>query len=432
MQIGYSLKTSFLIFGLCLANILSATPKMVDRVAAVLNNDVILESSVNNMLTAIKNSTDPNELPDNNTLRHQVIDRLIIENLILQLNKKANIKITDEDVERTIENIARQHHLSVKALASRLAKEGINFNNYRERIRKEMIIEETKMNEVRRRISITPLEVDTLAKIIAKKTTNNIEVNVSHILIAIPESPTPAQMKAAQIKANQIVKKLKQGEKFARLAATYSNDALALSGGNLSWKKPSELPSLFEKEVVTAHKNEIIGPLQSGVGFHILKVNDVRQENKDSVTTLEANARHILLKTNVIFDDKQAKAKLVNIRQEILNNKTTFALAAKKFSEDAGSKNKGGELGWNMPDRYDNTFRITLLKLKKGEISQPIKSNSGWHLIQLLETRKADHTNLAQKYQAYQIIFNRKFSEESQIWIQELQANAYINIMDNK
>lgn len=432
MQIGYSLKTIFLIFGLCLANILSATPKMVDRVAAVVNNDVILESSVNNMLTTIKSNTDPNELPSKNSLRSQIIDRLIIESLILQVNEKANIKITDEDVAKTIENIAKQHNLSVKTLTSRLAEEGMNFNDYRERIRREMIIEETKMNEVRRRISITPLEVDSLAKIIAQKPTNNIEVNVSHILIAIPESPTPVQIQVAQVKANQIVKKLKQGEKFARLAATYSNDDLALSGGNLNWKKPSELPSLFEKEVITAHKNEIIGPLQSGVGFHILKVNDVRQENKKSVTVLETNARHILLKTSLIFDDKQAKAKLVSIRQDILNNKMTFDLAAKKFSEDAGSKNKGGELGWSMPDRYDNAFRVTLLKLKKGEISQPIKSNFGWHLIQLLDTRKVDHTDLAQKYQAYQIIFNRKFSEESQIWIQELKANAYINIMDDK
>ena len=240
------------------------------------------------------------------------------------------------------------------------------------------------------------------------------------------------QRNSAQNKANQIIKKLKQGEKFERLATAYSNDQAALSGGHLGWKKPSELPSLFEEHVANAHRNQIIGPLQSGVGFHILKVNDVRKKTKKPVNVLETNARHILLKTNVIFSDKEAREKLVQLRETVLQNKLTFNEAAKQFSDDVHTKNTGGELGWTMPEKYDAAFRAALLNLKKGEISQPVKSAFGWHLIQLLGTRQEDRSDLAYKDQAYREIFNRKFSEEAQIWMQHLRDDAYINTVDDK
>lgn len=432
MQIGHCLKSIFFMLGLTFISTALATPKMVDRVAAVVNNDVILESSVTDMIKTVKGNTDPSELPDDKTLRHQVIERLITETLILQRSEKLNLKITEADVTRAISRIAKQNGLSVNELTNHLAKTGMTFKEYRKRIRREMIIEEIRMNEVRRRISITPQEVDALAKIVANKPTQNLEVNVSHILIAVPESPSQTQLTDAKKKAQLIIQKLKEGEKFSRLAAAYSNDHLALSGGNLGWKKPNELPSLFENKVIRAHKNDIIGPLQSGVGFHMLKINDVRRDDKKSVTVLETNARHIVIRTNLIQNDAQVKAKLIQIRNDMLNNKITFNDAAKQFSEDPDTKNRGGELGWNPPERYDEAFYTTLLKLKKDEISRPIKSSFGWHLIQLLDTRREDRTDLAQKDQAYRLIFNRKFSEESQTWIQELRADAYINIMEDK
>lgn len=432
MHMGYRLKKFFLILGLCSATSVVSGPKMIDRVAAVVNNDVILESSVNEKLMAIKNSTDPSELPDDRTLRDQIIERLIIDRLILEISEKSTIKVTDSDVTNAINHIAKQNNISVNELKDHLLKSGINFSDYRKRIHKEMLIEETRMNEVRRRISISPQEVETLAKVIEAKPRHNMEVDVSHILIATPESSTPSHITSAQNKANQIIKKLKQGEKFERLATAYSNDQAALSGGHLGWKKPSELPSLFEEHVANAHRNQIIGPLQSGVGFHILKVNDVRKKTKKPVNVLETNARHILLKTNVIFSDKEAREKLVQLRETVLQNKLTFNEAAKQFSDDVHTKNTGGELGWTMPEKYDAAFRAALLNLKKGEISQPVKSAFGWHLIQLLGTRQEDRSDLAYKDQAYREIFNRKFSEEAQIWMQHLRDDAYINIVDDK
>lgn len=431
MRIEHCLKSVCLLLGLSLASMAFAVPKMVDRVVAVVNNDVILESSVINMITMVKRNTPPSELPDNTLLRQQVIDRLITEQLILDQSKKLGIKITDADVTDAIGRIAHQHHITLAKLADELAKTGLSFTDYRARIRKEMLIEETRLTEVRRRIAITPQEVDALAKVTASKPVLNQEVNVSHILIAIPESPSAAQINAARQKADLIVQKLKAGASFSKLAATYSNDDLALSGGAMGWKKPTELPSLFEDKVAHASQNAIIGPLQSEVGFHILKVNDVHREGVLPVRVLEINARHILMKTNLIQNDAQVKAKLNQIRKAILAHKITFNEAARQYSEDPATKNRGGELGWAPIGRYDSSFGAALSKLKKNEISMPIKSAFGWHLIQLLDTRKEDRTKAAQKEQAYQMIFNRKFAQESQVWVQELRSDAYINILNN-
>ncbi|WP_392567054.1 peptidylprolyl isomerase SurA [Utexia brackfieldae] len=420
-----------LAISLCSTALVSASPKIVDRVAAVVNNDVVLESSVNDMIKTVKSGNSAENLPDNATLRQQILDRLINDTLILQQANKAQVSITDSDVDNAINDIAKQNRISLQELKSHLARAGINFARYRNRIRSEMAIEDIRMNEVRRRIAISPSEVDALAKVIAEKPNENIDVNISHILISIPDSPTKQQLADAQNKANTVIQKLRAGESFSRLAATYSNDDQAFSGGSLGWKKINELPSLFEEPLIRAQKGDIVGPIRSGVGFHILKVNDTRAQVKKSLTVTEVNARHILLKTNLIFDDQQAQEKLNRIRDDILSNKTTFDAAAKAYSEDPGSKDKGGELGWSMPDRYDESFKRALLSLKKGEISVPIKSAFGWHIIQLLDTRQSDKTDLAQKDQAYRMIFNRKFGEEAQVWVQELRADAYINIIDD-
>lgn len=417
------------ILGLSLTTTTQAAPRVIEQVAAIVNNNVVLESDVNEMFKSVKASTDPQNLPDDSTLRHQIVERLIIDNLILQEAARAKIEVSDADITKAIQRIASENGMTIDEIRGQLTRSGISYNSYRQRIKNEITIDEIRMNEVRRRISITPQEVEALAAVLAKKPTDNVEVNISHILIAIPEEPTKAQLNAATTKAKDILTRLSKGESFARLAATYSNDDLALSGGNMGWNKINELPTLFENKLLHSQKGEIIGPIRSGVGFHILKVNNNRGATQKAVTVLEVNARHILLKTNSLLNDEQAKTKLLDMRKQILDKTATFAELAQANSDDPGSKDNGGELGWNMPERYDNAFKNALLGLKKGQISQPIKSAFGWHLIQLLDTRKEDRTDLAQKDQAYRMIFNRKFGEEVQVWIQELRSDAYVRIM---
>lgn len=419
--------TSFLIL-FCAANI-QAAPKVVDGVVAIVNNNVILQSDIDEMLQNVKASTDPQNLPDDKALRHQIIERLINENLILQQAAKLNIKISEDDITEAIKSIAQKNNMTINDLRGYLASVGMSYNSYRHKISKELLIEQARMNIIKQRIMISDREVNNLANEIAKQPNKNREVNISHILIALPESPSKKQIEDANTKAQNIVDRLKKGESFAKLAATYSNDERALEGGKMGWHKLNELPSIFEERLVRAQKNDIIGPIRSGVGFHILKVEGNHSEAPKIITIKEVNSRHILIKTNVLVTDEIAKNKIQEIRQSIVNGSTSFASAAKLYSEDLGSADNGGDLGWNNPDNFDSNFRAALLRLNKGEISQPVKSSYGWHLIQLIDSRNVDKTEDAKKEQAYRLIFNRKFGEELQVWIQELKGDAYIKIM---
>lgn len=406
----------------------NAAPRVIEQVAAVVNNNVILESDVQEMLKTIKASTNPNNLPNDKILRQQIIDRLIVENLILQKAAKAKITVSDDEVTKAIAQIASENGMTVNQLRSKLSTMGISYSAYRERIHNDMLIDQTRMNEVRHRINISDKEVENLSKNLTKQLTNNLSVKISHILIAIPEKASKQQIDVATEKARDVINRAKKGENFAKLAASYSNDDLALKGGNMGWRKLNELPTIFEERLIRAPKDSIIGPIRSGVGLHILKVDDTRTEKPKAITVQEVDARHILIKTNVLVTDQIAKQKLTDIRKAIVSGATTFEAAAKAYSEDPGSADNGGNLGWSMPERYDTDFKNGLLKLKKGEISQPVQSAYGWHLIQLLDTRKADKTESAKQDHAYRLIFNRKFAEESQIWIQELKGDAYIKI----
>lgn len=413
------------------ANTAFAAPQEVDKVAAVVDNGVVLESEVTSLLQSVKQQAKSanQQLPDDATLRHQILDRLIMDNIQLQMATKMGITLTDDDVSKAIANIADQNHLTVDQLRSRLAYEGLNYNTYRAQIRKEMLISEVRNGEVRRRVTILPQEVDALAKQMAAQGGDSAEFNLSHILLPLPENPTQDQVDQSEILAKKLVSELQHGADFGKMAITYSADPQALKGGNMGWGKRQELPSLFGQALTDAKKGQIIGPIRSGVGFHILKVNDMRDDNQ-KVSVTEVHARHILLKTSVVLTDAQARAKLEQVATDIKNGHANFADEAKQLSQDPGSANLGGDLGWASPDMYDPAFRDALLKLKKGEISAPVRSSFGWHLIQLLDSRQVDRTDAVQKDKAYRMLFNRKFSEEAQTWMQEQRAQSYVKILD--
>ncbi len=413
------------------ANTAFAAPQEVDKVAAVVDNGVVLESEVNDMLQSVKQQAKESkqQLPDEATLRRQILDRLIMDNIQLQMATKMGITLTDDDVTKAIAGIAQQNNLTVDQLRSRLAYEGLDYNTYRTQIRKEILISEVRNGEVRRRVTILPQEVDALAKQMAAQTDNEAEYNLSNILLPLPQNPTQDQVDQTEILAKKLVSDLNHGADFAKMAMTYSADPHALDGGNMGWGKLQGLPSLFAQALVNAKKGQVVGPIRSGVGFHILKVNDMRQADQ-KVSVTEVHARHILLKTSVVMTDAQAQAKLQQVAAAIRSGRANFADEAKQLSQDPGSAVNGGDLGWSSPDMYDPAFRDALLKLKKGEISAPVHSSYGWHLIQLIDTRQVDGTNAAMKDKAYRLLFNRKFAEEAQSWMQEQRAQSYVKILD--
>ncbi|EAY4295477.1 peptidylprolyl isomerase SurA [Salmonella enterica] len=415
-----------------IANTSFAAPQVVDKVAAVVNNGVVLESDVDGLMQSVKLNAGQagQQLPDDATLRHQILERLIMDQIILQMGQKMGVKITDEQLDQAIANIAKQNNMTMDQMRSRLAYDGLNYSTYRNQIRKEMIISEVRNNEVRRRITVLPQEVDALAKQIGTQNDASTELNLSHILIALPENPTSEQVNDAQRQAESIVEEARNGADFGKLAITYSADQQALKGGQMGWGRIQELPGIFSQALSTAKKGDIVGPIRSGVGFHILKVNDLRGQSQ-SISVTEVHARHILLKPSPIMNDQQARLKLEEIAADIKSGKTTFAAAAKEYSQDPGSANQGGDLGWATPDIFDPAFRDALTKLHKGQISAPVHSSFGWHLIELLDTRKVDKTDAAQKDRAYRMLMNRKFSEEAATWMQEQRASAYVKILSN-
>lgn len=385
-----------------IANTSFAAPQVVDKVAAVVNNGVVLESDVDGLMQSVKLNAGQagQQLPDDATLRHQILERLIMDQIVLQMGQKMGVKVSDDQLDQAIANIAKQNNMTMDQMRSRLAYEGINYNTYRNQIRKEMLISEVRNNEVRRRITV------------------------------LPENPTSDEVAAAQEQANAIVEQARNGANFGKLAITYSADQQALKGGQMGWGRIQELPGIFAQALSTAKKGDIVGPIRSGVGFHILKVNDLRGGTQN-ISVTEVHARHILLKPSPIMNDAQAQAKLEQIAADIKSGKTTFAKAAKAYSEDPGSANQGGDLGWATPDIFDPAFRDALMRLNKGQTSGPVHSSFGWHLIELLDSRQVDRTDAAQKDRAYRMLMNRKFSEEAATWMQEQRASAYVKILSN-
>lgn len=424
-------RTLILCMAMC-AQTAFAAPQVVDKVAAVVDNSVVLESDVDGLLQSVKrNAQDAKQqVPDDATLRRQIIERLIMDNIILAIAQRNNVTVTDDQLTQSITNIAAQNKMTLDQLRSRLAYDGVGYDTYRKQIRKEMLIAEVRNGEVRRRVTILPQEVDSLAQQIAAQTGNGAQYNLSHILIPLPENPTQDQVDKAEAMAASLVKQIKGGADFGKLAISYSADPQALKGGQMGWGKLEELPSLFAERLQGTAKGAIIGPIRSGVGFHILKVNDIRGGD-EKVSVTEVHARHILLRTSVVMTDQQAEAKLNDVLAQIKSGKTDFAAQAKLLSQDPGSANQGGDLGWSAPQAYDPVFQDALMRLKKGEISQPVHSSFGWHLIQLLDSRQVDRTDATKKDQAYRLLFNRKFAEESQTWMQEQRASAYVKIMDD-
>lgn len=424
-------KTVLLTFAL-VVNTCFAAPQELDKVVAVVNNGVVLESDVNTMMQSIKLNASQagQQLPDDDVLRHQILDQLIIEQIILQLGQKMGIQVTDQQVDMMISNIAQQNHVTVKQLLAGMTARGMDYNDYRKQIHKEIVISDVRNNEVRRRVTILPQEVESLEKQLQNQNSADTELNLSHILIPLPENPGAQQVQQSQERADSVAEQARGGADFARLAITWSADQQALHGGEVGWMRIAELPAAFAQALVKAKKDDILGPVRSGAGFHILKVNDIRTQAQ-SVSVTEVRARHILLKTSPVLSDAQGQQELEQIASDIRSGKISFALAAEKYSQDPGSVSQGGELGWASPNNYDPAFADALMKLEKGQLSEPVHSSFGWHLIELLDTRTLDKTDEAQKDRAYRLLFNRKFSEEAANWMQEQRNSAYVKILNN-
>lgn len=423
----------FIIRAMCLSALLTVTcwaqQVSLDRVAVIVDQGVILESEIEKLIAEVKRSaqSEDQELPSDRVLRTQAIERLILKNLQMQRAERMGIQVSDPQLEQTITNIAQNQNLTVDQLRQAIAQDGLSYDDYRENVREELIVGEVRRANVRRRIYITPQEVNSLVELMNEQGAEQAEYNLGHILIGLPSEPDEEEVQEARKRADRVLQLLRDGSDFAKIAITSSSGSNALEGGDMGWLNINSMPTLFAEAVQGKSKDELIGPIRSGAGFHILKIKDTRGIEK--VTVEEVNSRHILIKPSIILSEEKAKERLETFREQVIAGDADFAELAKEHSEDPGSALKGGNLGWADPTMYVPAFQKALSNLEPGEFSQPIRSTHGWHLIQLQDRRFDDATEKRKEDKARQLIYSRKFKEESETWMREMRDAAYIEVL---
>ena len=427
IKISIKKRIVFILLGFLISTNTYTKIELIDRVVAVVDSGVIMESQLNSrveeILIRLKN--DKAELPPLNLLEEQVLDRLIIEEIQLQLADRAGIKISDSELNQTLSRVSSQNNLSLEEFRLKLEAEGTSYKSFRDTIKKELIIQRVQRGKVGAKIDISEQELENFINSEEGRTQLAEQYNVQHILLSVKSGLSEIEIEAIEDEAVSLLERLENGESFEKLAASYSAGQKALEGGFLGWRTSAELPSLFAEVVSGLTVGEVAQPVRSGAGFHILKLTEKRG---NTVKFLDQTlARHILVQPSEIRTENQAEI-LINDIFKRLKEGEDFKQLARQFSEDPGSKMDGGELGWSNPGDYDPAFEMTLNATEIGQLSEPVKSSFGWHIIEVMDRRNEDVSQEEQKNRAYQIIFKRKFDQELQSTLIELRAEAYVDI----
>jgi peptidyl-prolyl cis-trans isomerase SurA len=400
---------------------------LLDRIAAVVNDGVVLSSELDaeTVLIAERLRAQKLELPPQNVLRQQVLERLILQEIEMQRANHAGIKIPDEALNNALQEVAQRNGMNLSQLPDALAEQGIDYTSYRDAMRKELTLNLLRQRDVLQRINVTPREIDQYLERQARQPVEGKEYNVSHILLAVPQNATPEQVEQIGKHAQEIYDRAKGGEDFAKLAVAYSNSQTALDGGALGWRKGTELPTFLADVVLKLKPGEVSPPMRAPTGYHLVKLNDIRGSDQ-KVVVEQTHSRHILIKTNELQDDATVKQRLEQIRARVLKGED-FGGLAQTLSEDPGSASEGGDLGWTAPGTFAPEFEKALADLKENnEISEPFKTQFGWHIVQLLGRRQYDSTDELKRKHALDAIRNSKADEETDTWMRRLRDEAYV------
>jgi peptidyl-prolyl cis-trans isomerase SurA len=425
--------TLLVITGLGLAAVVHAQTRdlatqgdLLDGIAAVVNDGVVLESELDGQVALVTERLrqEKLELPPENVLRRQVLDRLIMQQIQVQQAAHAGIKVSDEQLNDALQDVAQRNGMKLAQLPDALAAQGIDYSAYRDTMRKELALTLLRQRDVLDRISITPREIDRYLDREAKHPSGASEYDISHILIAVPENASPQQVEQAAARAQDIYRRAKSGEDFAKLAVTYSNSDTALEGGALGWRKGTELPTFLSDVVLKLKAGDVSQPMREPTGFHLVKLNGVRSDSKRVVVD-QVHLRHILMRTNELQDDATVRGKLDQLRDKIKGG-GDFAVLARTSSEDPGSAPDGGDLGWASPDVFPPELGRAIESLEVNDISEPFHSQYGWEIVQLLGRRRYDSTEELKRKHAMDEIRASKADEETELWMRRLRDEAYV------
>ena len=409
------------------SNALALEP--LDKIAVVVNEDVITSKELENKIRFFENQIrlSSGSISDRNGLEKQVLERMIRDRVQLQQAAQLGIQIDDINLNRMIDSMAKNNGLSLTELRTTLEQAGIDFGDFRNQTRNELIIQELQKRMVADKVNVTSQEVKQFLDSSAQQEQSGVEYHLLHILVATPENAKPEDIQLAQTKVDSLYQQIETGADFKQLAMRESDGSNALKGGDLGKRKANELPDLFLNAIAGLQPGEVSEPVRSASGFHLLKLVS-SSENQEMIT--QTHARHILIRTSADVDDDDARSTLLDLKQRIkLGEK--FADLANEFSEDPGSKIKGGDLGWAAPGTFVPEFERVMESLSDGEISEPFKSEFGWHLMQVLERREVDVAKTVLEAKAMQAIRARKIDEEIRLWLRRIRDEAYIEYIDD-
>ena len=399
----------------------------VDRVVAVVNDEAITQHDLNDATNIVLQQMQQQKLqpPPADVLERQVLERLVTEKALMQYAKETGLKVDDTQVERTVQRIAQDNKLSVEDFRKALAQEHISYAKYREDVRNEIIVQRLREREVESRLTVTDAEVDQYLATLKLQNTGDTEYQLAHILVIVPEQASAEQIEAKRRRAEEALKAIRAGGDFAQVAAGFSDASDALRGGNLGWRPGARLPTVFVEQVRTMQPGEVSPVLRSAAGFHIVKLLDKRGRDQSKIVE-QTHARHILIKVNELTSESDAKAKIDRIKDRV-DAGGKFEELAKLNSEDPSAA-KGGDLGWISPGDTVGEFQEAMNKLAAGQVSPPVRSPFGWHLIQVVERRKQDVTAERERIDAQLAIRQRKADELFQDWVRQTRDRAYVEI----
>jgi peptidyl-prolyl cis-trans isomerase SurA len=415
---------------LALSTRLEAALVLIDRIAVIVDEDVIMQSEIDERLRTIKAQlaaqSPGGRLPSDEALQNQIVERLIVESLQLQMAERAGVRVSDDELNQALAGIAAQNNMTLEQFRAALARDGMSWAAMREQVRREFAISRVQQGMMRRRIQVSEQEIKNFLASELGETVTSDEYRLAHILLDLPSNPSAEQIRTVRNRAETLRDQLVAGEDFASAAMENSNDQNALNGGDMGWRKPAQLPTIFSDLVEDMAVGDIRGPIKSGRGFHLIKLIEKRGANAEGLIA-QTRARHVLIKPNEIRSDQEARDLAESLRQEIINGRE-FAEVAKLYSDDPGSALSGGDLGWSVPGVYVPEFERTMTNAELNEISDVIKTQHGYHFLEVTGRRIEDFSQRFKENQAENYLRNQKFDEELENWVREIREEAYVEV----
>ena len=413
----------------------SSSANVIDSIAVVVNDEVITRNEINSRVRSIEQRMkgQGSPMPDAADLQRQVVERMIVERAQMQLAKEMGVRIDDAQLDRAIGRIAEQQKMSVQELRNAMEKEGTAYAAFREEIRGEIAMQRLREHEVDNKIQITDAEVDTFMAAAKAAAAEAVEVDLAQIMVRIPENASPEQIAARKARADEVMRQLRTGADFAKMAATYSDSPDALKGGVIGWRDPQRLPPLFAEALLKLNAGQVTPVLKSSTGFHILKVAGKRKtaEGDEKNLVQQTRARHILIKVSPTVTAADAKRKVAEMKERLENKAATFEELARLFGTD-NTAAKGGDLGWLYPGDTVPEFETAMNALKPGELSDVVETPFGYHLIQVVERKTDDQSKERERNAARQAIREQKIAEAAEDWARQVRDRAYVEFRDEK